>query len=259
MERKVLWLGLSALLATVAACAREEAPVGPQITPGPPGVTTLRWLGHAAFLLQSPGGTTILIDPFSDIGYPMPRLQVDAVAITHEHFDHSNARLGGKGARVIKGVQNGDWVRVHEQVGDVTIHAFPTYHDGQQGRQRGKNAMLLFEVGGLRILHVGDLGHVLTDVQAKAVGPVDVLLIPVGGFFTIDAQQATEVVRQLNPKIVIPMHYRTEAVNFRGSENLAGVEPFLVGKEVQRLGSNTLTLDKEKLPATTTVIVMDYR
>src|SRR5439155_18182068 len=103
------------------------------------------------------------------------------------------------------------WVKVDEKIKDIAIRSVGVYHDEQKGAKFGLNTVFLFEVGGVRIAHLGDLGHLLTDQQLSAIGSVDVAMIPVGGFFTIDARQATRVLDQLRPRlIVLPMHYRTE-------------------------------------------------
>jgi L-ascorbate metabolism protein UlaG (beta-lactamase superfamily) len=212
------------------------------------------------FLLQSPGGLEILIDPNSGIGYPKPALpQIDLVVVSHEHFDHNKVEVAGKGVPVLRGLQDGDWANIDETVDDVQIRSIPTYHDDQQGGQRGKNSMLLFEVAGLRLLFAGDLGHVLTDEQLAAVGSVDVLLLPVGGEFTIGPAEATQVVDQLKPRLVVPMHYKTDVVKFSGSDKLQGVEPFLEGKTVERQDGNFTVIDKARLPETTTILVMGYQ
>jgi L-ascorbate metabolism protein UlaG (beta-lactamase superfamily) len=212
------------------------------------------------FLLQSPGGVEILIDPNSGIGYPKPVLpKIDLVVISHDHFDHNKAEVAGSGVRVLKGVQDGDWVNIDETVGDVHIRTIPTFHDDRQGGLRGKNSMLLFEVAGLRLLFAGDLGHLLTDEQLAAVGSVDVLLLPVGGQFTIGPTEATQVVDQLKPRLAVPMHYKTDVVSYSGSDKLQGVEPFLEGKTVERLDTNFTVIDKTRLPEATTILVMGYQ
>jgi L-ascorbate metabolism protein UlaG (beta-lactamase superfamily) len=212
------------------------------------------------FLLTSPGGTTVLTDPNSGIGYPKPALpKIDLVVVSHDHFDHNKVDVAGPGVRVLKGLQDGDWADIDETIGDVRIRTIPTFHDDQQGAERGKNSMFLFEVAGMRILFAGDLGHVLTEEQVAAVGQVDILILPVGGYVTIGPAEATRVVEQLDPKLVVPMHYKTDVVTFKDSDKLADVQPFLEGKTVRRLGSNTLVLEEGTLPPTTTVVVMEFR
>ena len=255
---------LAAVLLAVA-CGGEEGSTGtgtpfPPASPIAPGTVGLVWYGHSMFLLQSPGGVEILIDPHSGIGYPKPALpKVDLVVISHDHFDHNKADVAGSGVRVLKGFQDGDWANIDETVDDVHIRTIPTFHDDRQGGQRGKNSMLLFEVAGLRLLFAGDLGHVLTDEQVAAVGSVDVLLLPVGGQFTIGPAEATQVVEQLKPRLAVPMHYKTDVVGYSGSDKLQGVEPFLEGKTVERLDTNFAVIEKARLPEPTTILLMGYQ
>ena len=128
---------------------------------------------------------------------------------------------------------------------DVAIRSVGVYHDEEKGEKRGLNAVFVFEVGGLRMAHLGDLGHLLTDEQLPAIGPVDVVLVPVGGFFTIDAAQATKVIEQLKPRtIVMPMHYKTDVLTIK---ELAPVDAFLQGKaKVRREKGNVLSLASGK-------------
>ena len=143
---------------------------------------------------------------------------------------------------------------------DIRIYsvspATPVYHDNQQGAQRGRNTIFVLEVDGVRLAHVGDLGHVLTAEIVKAMGAVDVVLIPVGGTYTIDAAGATQVVGQLNPRLVIPMHYKTPKM--RADWPGVGVEPFLEGKRVERHNSTVIKLSRPTIPAQTTVVVLNY-
>jgi L-ascorbate metabolism protein UlaG (beta-lactamase superfamily) len=256
---------LAAVLLAVACGGGEEGSPDagtplPSASPIAPGSIGLAWYGHSMFLLQSPGGVEILIDPNSGIGYPKPSLpKVDLVVTSHDHFDHNKVEVAGSGVRVLKGLQDGDWATIDETVGDVHIRTIPTFHDDHQGDQRGKNSMFLFEAAGLRLLFAGDLGHVLADEQVAAAGSVDILILPVGGEFTIGPNEATQVVEQLRPHLVVPMHYRTDVVDFSGSDKLLGVEPFLEGKTVQRLDDNFAVIEKARLPEATTVLVMDYQ
>lgn len=227
--------------------------LGPAPAAAPP--LKLRWFGHACFLLTSPSGTTVLMDPFGEsVGYAVPRLKVDAVTISHDHFDHNNTAAAQPGAKIIRGLTETGWATLHETVAEVKLFTVPTYHDAEQGAKRGRNAIFVFQVGGLTVAHLGDLGHVLSAEQQRAVGPVDVLLLPVGGFYTIDAAQATQVMNQLKPKIVIPMHFKTDRT---ANLPIAGVEEFLQGKpKVQRVQGNELSISS--LPAETTILVLDY-
>ncbi len=214
----------------------------------------LRWYGQSMFVVTSPGGTTVLMDPFNDIGYTVPPpLDTDVATITHEHPDHNNGSLGGT-AQLFRGLTADGWADVDQTVGDVRIRTVRTFHDDQQGAQRGRNAVFVYDVAGVRIAHLGDLGHQLDDALLAAIGPVEALMVPVGGAFTIDAAGATAVTQALNPKMVFPMHYKTDKVAFP----LATVDAFLDGKTVQRVGSATLRLTPADIPDTLTAYVLDY-
>ena len=154
---------------------------------------TITWLGHSCFVLES-GGFRVLLDPYKVVrGYPDVTAEVDAVYCSHGHFDHAYT------AGVTLAAGRADPFAVKE---------VPTFHDDQNGSFRGANTARVFSAEGLTVAHLGDLGHPLTERQAAAIGPCDVLMLPVGGTYTIDAQTAKEVAEQLAPRIIIPMHYR---------------------------------------------------
>lgn len=215
----------------------------------------IRFYGHAMFGLTA-GGTTIVIDPFNDdVGYPRPDVEPDAVVTSHEHSDHGSVELIRGRPRVLRGLadEGRTWAALDARVGPVHITGVPTYHDTEQGRARGKNAVAVIEVEGLRIAHLGDLGHVLTPQQVSAIGQVDVLMIPVGGHFTIGPAQADQVIAQLKPRVVIPMHYKT-AVN--DSWPIRRLDDFLQGKaDVKRVGA-TVTITHAALPVEQEVWVL---
>lgn len=218
-----------------------------------PGPLTLTWLGQSCFIIRSPGGTQILVDPFGKlVGYEVPSIKVDAVTVSHEHFDHNNVAMAQDKPVILRGLKDGDWGKIDQTVGDVHIRSVGVYHDDKNGAQRGKNAVMIFETGGKTIVHLGDLGHQLTPEQIKAIGRVDVLLIPVGGNYTIDAAGATRVVSALKPKIVIPMHYKTAKLKV----DIAPLDAFLQGKpRVERIKGSILEI--KDLPAETTIIVLE--
>ncbi len=167
----------------------------------------IQWLGHASFLITLASGKKIITDPFdAKVGYPIPGLHAGIVTVSHQHFDH-NAVENVPGRPVIVQEEG-----LHS-LGEIKITGIPSYHDTVKGNQRGKNIIFTIEAEGLRICHLGDLGHVLNPGQVEQIGEVDVLLIPVGGYFTIDAGTAVKVVEQLKPKIAVPMHYKTSCVS----------------------------------------------
>lgn len=170
---------------------------------------TLQWLGHAAFILDT-GSETVLMDPFGEgLGYPVPAVSADIVTISHEHFDHNYIQAALGKPRILRGVdpRSGEWQNVQYADKSLTIRTVPVYHDDRSGQQRGKNAIFIFEVKGVTLAHLGDLGHPLSAGQVRAIGPVDILMIPVGGYYTIGGEQAVGVIEALKPRVVIPMHF----------------------------------------------------
>ena len=208
----------------------------------------LRYCGHATFCLTS-GGTTIVIDPFNDdIGYPKPQVSPAAVVISHEHFDHNNVGLVGGKPRVVRGLADDgkDWATVDERIGPFHVAGVPsTYHDNEEGKARGKNTVTVYEVEGLRVVHLGDLGHLLSAEQVRAIGAVDVLITPVGGFYTIGPAEADQIIAQLKPKVVIPMHFKTKV---NESWPIGTLDDYLKGKTAKKLGASA-TITKAVLPA----------
>ena len=208
----------------------------------------LHYYGHATFGLIS-GGKTIVIDPFNDdIGYPKPHVTADAVVISHEHSDHNNVGLVQGAPKVHRGLadEGKAWAKLDERIGAVRVTGVPAYHDAEEGKKRGKNTVMIFEVEGLRVVHLGDLGHLLSDDQVKAIGAVDVLMIPVGGHYTIGPAEADKVIAQLKPKVVVPMHFKT-GVN--AAWPIGTLDDFTKGKSgVKKVGAKA-TITKAALPA----------
>lgn len=217
----------------------------------------LTYYGHASFLLES-DGTSILIDPFNEkCGYPFPKVSPTAVVVSHEHFDHNYVQVAGGSPRVIRGLRadGQEWADVRERVGPVALTTVKTYHDTAQGKERGRNAIFIFEAEGLRLVHAGDLGHTLSPDQVKAVGRPDLLLIPVGGYYTIGPAEATAVVDQLRPRVVVPMHYKTEV---NKDWPIGPVDDFLRGKSgVRRLG-HTVTVSPATMPEGQEIWVLSH-
>jgi L-ascorbate metabolism protein UlaG (beta-lactamase superfamily) len=212
-------------------------------------------------VLETAAGTRVVMDPIpKGLGYELPsNLRADLITISHEHADHNNVALVAGKPRVIRGLTSDrkGWTRVDEKVKDVAVRAVAVYHDEKRGAVRGLNTVFIFEVGGLRIAHLGDLGNTLSDEQLAAIGLVDVLLIPVGGTFTIDGRQATRVVEQLRPRVmVVPMHYKTDAVTVKELEPL---EPFLEGKlNIRREATPTVALSPLKARPAAEIVVLPH-
>jgi len=226
---------------------------------------TVRFWGQACFTITA-GGKTLLIDPFNppELGYPAFDVTPEVVLISHEHFDHNETSCVKGKPLVLHGLDEGGAVQaIDRTVGPFHVRtvAGKHWHDPAQ-KQRGNIAMFVIEVAGLKIVHLGDLGEKLSAEQVQAIGRPDVLLVPVGGFFTIDADGAYEVVQQLKPRAyVIPMHYRTAALEASLRSKLAEPSAFLrkFGEKVVRLDGNEWKIDPAALPAEMEVVLMDYR
>jgi L-ascorbate metabolism protein UlaG (beta-lactamase superfamily) len=196
----------------------------------------ITWLGHSCFLLEDSKGRKLLTDPFdSTLGYEVYKGSPDVVTISHKHFDHnySNELKGN--------------YEIVDKIGvfyacDIPIKGIPSYHDKDKGAKRGDNVIFTFKMDDYTFCHLGDLGHTLSVDDIEAIGNVDILFVPVGGNYTIDGKEASEVTKEINPKIVIPMHYKTSQVSFP----LDGVETFLMYmKNASKIDSNTLVINDE--------------
>ncbi|MEO0068480.1 MAG: MBL fold metallo-hydrolase [candidate division WOR-3 bacterium] len=213
----------------------------------------IKWLGHSAFLITADAGTKIITDPYvpgaydNAVGYKRISEKADVVTVSHEHPDHcGSANLPGS-PQVLKGT--GPWT-----VAGIKISGIDTFHDKSGGRERGRNTVFVYEVDNLRIVHLGDLGHIPDEATLKALGRVDVLLIPVGGVFTIDAQEAAKLVSLLKPKVVIPMHYKTPSLSFQ----IEGVDGFLrVAPNSKRIGKSEVEISLASLPDATETWVLE--
>ncbi|MCX7919777.1 MAG: MBL fold metallo-hydrolase [bacterium] len=215
----------------------------------------LKWLGHSSFLITAEDKTTILTDPYEPGGYNGALTYgaftepVDIVTISHDtHPDHGYTQaLIGKptivksaGTLTVKG---------------INIKGIASYHDNAKGRERGSNIIFVITVDNVKVCHCGDLGHILSPADAVLIGSIDVLLLPVGGYFTINATEATQVADRLQPKLIIPMHYKTEKCAFP----IAPVADFLKGKQnIRREKSSEIEITSKTLPALPEIVVLQH-
>ncbi len=195
----------------------------------------ITWYGHSCFLVESAEGS-LVFDPYAPGSVPglsLPELRADAVICSHAHADHAYA----------------DGVSLSGRAPSFKLHSLDTWHDELGGQKRGANTMTVLEAEGLRVLHMGDLGHMLSAQELSALGRVDVLLIPVGGYYTIDARQAAELARLIAPGITVPMHYRGEGF---GYDVIGGVEEFLalMGGRAERLSVSSFDPAQLEKPVT---------
>lgn len=173
----------------------------------------ITWLGQSCFKIQTKsqkdlGEATIVTDPYGNIGFKMPRFGADIVTISHNHLGHNNSEAINGNPFIIK--QAGEY-----EVKNIFIYGFTSFHDKVQGAERGKNIIYKIQTEGMTVAHLGDVGHLLDNGLAEKLEGTDILMIPVGGVFTIDAKQAAEIVNQIEPRIIIPMHYKLPGINVK--------------------------------------------
>ncbi len=211
----------------------------------------IKWLGHAAFLITSESGTKVVCDPYNvggGIDYSPIDLPADVVTVSHQHGDHNNV-AGVKGSPAVVDTPGGKTVK------GVDFYGVSTFHDRSGGKERGNNIIFCFAIDGVRVCHLGDLGHVLESGQVTEIGSVDVALVPVGGFYTIDAKEAAKVCDQLKPKMVIPMHFKVNKCGYP----IGGVEEFLRNRrKVKRSGGTEVEIKKESLPTESETVVLEH-
>lgn len=210
----------------------------------------ITWYGQS-FIKIKGKSATVLIDPFDPqfTGLKLPKdLGAQVVLSTHAHGDHSNTNAVEGHPLVVAGP--GEY-----EASGVTVVGVETFHDKSQGAERGKNTLYHILMDGIKVVHVGDLGHLLTEEQTSQIdSEVDILMLPVGGVFTIDAEEAAKVVAQLEPKIVIPIHYKIPELKFE----LGEVGPFLKEMGAENVEPvSKLTVTKDKLPEETTVMLLN--
>jgi L-ascorbate metabolism protein UlaG (beta-lactamase superfamily) len=214
----------------------------------------IKWYGHAAFLVTSDQGVKIITDPYESgayggqLAYGKIKDQVDIVITSHDHADHNDTKSLPGSPQIVKGSGS-------KTVKGISFKGISTYHDSSKGSERGANTIFTFSVDGIRICHLGDLGHTLSNKELAEVGAVDILLIPVGGCYTIDPKEATHVAEQIKPKVLIPMHYKTEKCGFP----IAPVEDFLKGKpNLKKPKASETAFDKTTLPKQMEIVVLEH-
>jgi L-ascorbate metabolism protein UlaG (beta-lactamase superfamily) len=211
------------------------------------------YFGHSAFGITLENGTRIVLDPYTaggvggGLGYGPIRGDFDVAIMSHDHEDHTSRDVLKRSKRIVKTDGGVD-------VGGAEIESIPVFHDEAKGAKRGKNLISIISAEGLRVAHLGDLGHEVTAKDIPLLAGLDVLMIPVGGYFTIDAATAAKIAKDLAPRIVLPMHYKTEKVDFP----ITPVENFTnLMDNVERPRSSEIVVSNVLLPAKTTVVVLE--
>lgn len=204
----------------------------------------IKWYGHAFFTITLSNGYVIAIDPHDgiSIGLKRPRVEADLILVTHDHFDHNAIDIARKnGTRIFKNFYG------EANIDNILIKGYRSFHDKVGGKRRGENTVYKLMVEGINIAHLGDIGHIITEELINELRDLDVLMIPVGGVYTIGPDEAWETVSLLKPRITIPMHYWIKGLTLplhRINDFLAYVKKI----RVVRLDSNTLSLDPANLP-----------
>ncbi|HEX2966283.1 MAG TPA: MBL fold metallo-hydrolase [Syntrophorhabdaceae bacterium] len=214
----------------------------------------IKWYGHSAFSIVTENGLRIIVDPYESgafgggINYGPIKDEADIVLTSHDHADHNfTGDIEGKFLHIRK---PGSYTER-----EVAIRAVPVFHDKVKGKERGENLIFIISADGITLAHLGDLGHTLEENTLKGIGKVEILCIPVGGFFTIDAAEATKVMNDIGPLITIPMHYNTEKTDMP----IQPVDEFIKGKaEVLQNDSAELVINREMLPRTNRVVIMKH-
>ncbi len=214
----------------------------------------IKWYGHAAFLITSDQGVKIITDPYESgayggqLSYGKIKDQADIVLTSHDHADHNDPKSLPGSPEIVKGSGS-------KTVKGISIKGLSTYHDPSKGSERGANTIFTFTIDGIKVCHLGDLGHILSEKELVEIGSVDILFIPVGGYFTIDAKEATRVAEQIKPKVLIPMHFKTEKCGFP----ITPVEDFLKGKSnPKRPKTNEMAFEKKSLPQQMEILVLEH-
>ena len=201
----------------------------------------ITWLGQACFKIQDKIGTdgvTVVTDPFAkEIGLKVPNFEADIITVSHQHFDHNNtAALRGTPFII-------DCAGEYDHKG-VLVEGIDSFHDDKGGAERGNNIIYRLEIDDISVAHLGDLGHTLNDAQLEKLVGTDVLLIPVGGKYTLDAKKAVEVISQIEPRIVIPMHYKIKDLK----ADIDGVDKFIKEIGLTPTYEEKLKISKKDLP-----------
>jgi L-ascorbate metabolism protein UlaG (beta-lactamase superfamily) len=212
------------------------------------GKVEITWLGHSCFRLKG-SQAAVVADPYApDIGLSLGKPSARIVTVSHQHPGHNYVQGVSGDPKVIHGP--GEY-----EVGGILIIGIPTYHDAARGEKRGKNTGYLMEIDGITVFHAGDLGHVLDTDQLEEIGSVDVLMLPVGGESTIDAPRAVEIVKELTPPVVIPMHFQTPELK----RELAPLGDFLKEMGLESVEPRPkLSVTRNNLPPSTQVVLLSY-
>jgi L-ascorbate metabolism protein UlaG (beta-lactamase superfamily) len=214
----------------------------------------ITYLGHSSFKLRGKQ-TSLVTDPYDSdaVGLKFPKTDADIVTLSHEHSDHNKHALVEGVKKIVSGP--GEY-----EIAGVSVIGIPSFHDAVKGKERGKNTIYVIEMDGFRICHLGDLGHQLSEGQVEEIGDVHILLIPVGGVYTIDSKVAANIASDIEPKIIIPMHYQVEGLKSEVFSGLESYEPFVKALGLAHEVVPKLSLrDPEFLSEEQKIIILEKR
>ncbi len=201
----------------------------------------ITWLGHSCFKIQDKSGSDgviVVTDPFDKaVGLKVPNFEADIITVSHDHHDHNNVKALRGNPFIVKDA--GEY-----ETKEVFVEGIEAYHDDKQGKERGKNIIYRIDIDNISIAHLGDLGHVLDNKQLEGLAGTDILLIPVGGKYTLNASKAVEVVNQIEPRIVIPMHYKTPGSKI----DIDTADKFIKELGIKPTEEEKLKISKKDLP-----------
>ncbi|MFW5985412.1 MAG: MBL fold metallo-hydrolase [Halanaerobiaceae bacterium] len=208
-----------------------------------------KWWGHSCFTITTDDGVKIVTDPYgNDFPYENVTDRAEIVTVSHDHFDHNGTDSVPGDPEIVATEKGIDYQ-------GVKIRGVSSFHDDEKGSSRGQNIIFIIESGDKTVVHLGDLGHSLNEEQKEKLTAVDILLIPVGGHFTIDASQAYKIVEQLDPAVIFPMHYKTDKIDLP----IKGITPFLENFAPNRVKDIAQSeIEITKLPENQTVYVLNY-
>lgn len=270
-------LAIPCLLALFAASAvaddkpADTKPVNEKKIDPDKGKLVIRWHGQSFFVITTPKGTRIAIDPHGLEQYRMALheelVEADLVLVSHPHSDHNHVSTikGYKDPKQVKQLwavdkDTKDWKQIKEEFKDVKIRSVGTFHDKVMGMKAGKNGVFVLEIDGIRIAHLGDLGHELSPAQVRLIGPVDIVLVPIGGVYTLNGLDAQKVVDQLKPtRYIIPMHYGTVVYDWLLDIPKSHFLDDVDRTKVQTLKTNKLVIDtKAPAPKEARIVIMHF-
>lgn len=247
MKKNIFFLTIVFLVMVFGNACTKKNSVNNADIKIPNGKIGIEYFGQSMFRITSPVGFLVVIDPFKT------QTVGDWVLVTHNHFDHDKVELVANSSKIFRAIdEGGNRLDNFDSRKDVSIKtALETYHDANKGAARGKNGVFLVETGGVRMVHLGDVGETLSPQEVRELGKVDILFVPVGGKYTVNATKAKKIVDAVKPKVVIPMHYA-----FSGNTEI-GLNPpqefISLFSDVKKIAGTKIAFTKSDLPANTQV------